>query len=226
MIRQVLLLISLCLGMSGCGLFDPDYTDQILPKLIDVPIISYPIETSTNQNNPGFQTTYSRVNEIVNIRDGMLGDFIRPYIQKEIAGKELGDGRIRWKRIPKGDHEIILTVTRGDTLFYRLDFYGQEYGPTDHYWINGWVIPAIDKGYSTSYGGVSSSWSTTEGVHLITLDYPDWPAIGVTHVLTDTIDGGGALKWNNPDSLRRFLAQWDGFGHGSWTSQTEGSGNW
>jgi len=215
--------------INGCGLTEPDYTNDILPILLNFPEITPPLQTTDNSTNPGYLATIAHLEDICAYRSNMIRYQIQPFLDKGISGIKVGKN-IEWRRVPDHNSEqlIILSVTRGDTLRFRLDFEGPGWGPPGAWFISGWYNPSLGGGYVENGGGIRTGWRPDEygmnlGVRLV-----DPFVLGYDHVAIDSTNGGGSLSWDKGNQLStdRFEASWDAMGHGSWWSDDYGSGEW
>jgi len=216
--------LGICLIISGCGVTDPDYTNDILPVLLDYPEISYPNPTTGNSANAGYLATIAHLEDICDYRSRLFSN-IQSFVDLQIDGKKVGKD-IEWRRVPGYEPEqlVILSVTRGDTLRFRLDYEGPTSGAPS---IDGWIHSASGSGYIDSGSIRCKWWPDAYGMNLGVRLW-DPLVLGFDHVAYDSTDGGGSLSWDEGKqvSIEKFEAFWDAVGHGSWQSDNYGSGEW
>jgi len=205
---------------------NPSVPIRILEQLLDVHTFSLPPETEANKINEGYLLTAENLSEVLSERHGSYQSWIEPFYNESIAAEKHED-YYRWRRPldNPNDRVVILTVTPGDTLAFQIEFEGSGWGPPGTYWFKGWVIPEIKKAYMWGGNGIELSWINLQLGHRLFVSRSGSFGEGPKAVAFDSTNGGGYLEMKMGLSLQ-FEAHWDNYGHGTWWSATQGSGEW
>jgi len=217
-------LLLICITCSSPT--NPPESIRILEQLLDVHAFSLPPETEANKLNEGYLLTVDNLSEVLSDRNSSYQCWIEPIVSEGIAA-EKNEYDYRWRRPLNNPYNdvVILTVTVGDTLVFQIDFEGSSWGPPGSFWFKGWVIPESKEGYLSGGNGIVVSWISRPLGHelYVSWSHPFWQ--GLSAVAFDSTYGGGYLERKEGLSLR-YEAHWDEYGHGTWWSFTQGSGDW
>jgi len=223
-LSSFIVILSACVYSASCSNpTDPSRHNLIERILAEIPI-SLPLQTSENESDPDYLLVAGKCDSILNLRRNSLQHRIRPFIEDNIHSVRNGSS-YQWT-MQQFDGNCILTITPGDTLYFRVEW-GIPLEPILHgsTYHEGFVIPATGEGrLSTCNGSYIWGWGPTDyGFRLSVLEESgDWS--GASAVLVDSTAGGGFIEEYLGIGIR-FSGQWDELGHGSWYADLQ-TGEW
>lgn len=201
---------------------DPTKSRLLEHILAELPL-SLPVQTPANESDPGFQWVTGKCDTLQHNHYVDMYWKIEPFLDEGIHPTKI-DSAYQWRRPLRAgsDDEIVLTVIPGDTISFRIEWPGPN---TFH---EGWVIPAVNEGHLSAFGGVREwYWGPTSyGYHLymgesVVCGLWTWSWFEMANLT----NGSGFFRENCGIELQ-FRGDWDSLGHGSWWSATLGSGDW
>lgn len=205
--------------------------ELILFQLLEyLPAIPLPVRTAENASNPGFIYTTERVSKYLNEFMYCLPYWIELFRDEGIAPEKIGPS-FQWQMTwpDSADQSVVLTVTPGDSLLFSIDVEGFDWTPDQYH--EGFVIPNHVFGRLFANDGVREwKWSNLPshirggGQYYYTHEPLEFQG-GMSAAIAVITSGGGYIIENQGQSTQ-LSADWYGLGHGNWSSQTHGSGEW
>ena len=191
---------------------------QILARLIDIPEVDCPLETTENMANPGFETAVSFINEAYFMIDLYIQS-VQMIIDGEVQAVRSGNVINISGILSNGLRRADVMIVEGDTLSFEIVW--SDLDLTNSNRMTGWINNSNDAGRVEAESGDHFPWTTV----------PDMTLMGVSfffnsYSLSDSLNGGGWLVVDDYDLCSTiFVANWDTLGHGQYWGFI-GSGEW
>ena len=216
----IILIVSILVLVASCTSPTEQSVNptQILARLIDIPEVDYPLETTENMANPGFETTVSFINE-ANFMIDLYIQSVQMIIDGEVQAVRSGNVINISGILSNGLRRADVMIVEGDTLSFEIVW--SDLDLTNSNRMTGWIINSNDAGRVEAESGDHFSWTTV----------PDMTLMGVSffsnsYSLSDSLNGGGWLVVDDYDLCSTiFVAHWDALGHGQYWG-IWGSGGW